>query len=38
MKEFLLELGKGFAFMERQYHLAVGGQDYYLDLLIYISR
>jgi predicted nuclease of restriction endonuclease-like (RecB) superfamily len=35
LREFLLELGKGFAFMGSQYHLEVGGQDYYLDLLFY---
>jgi len=35
LKEFLLELGKGFAFMGSQYHLEVGDQDYYLDLLFY---
>ena len=35
LKEFLLELGKGFAFLGSQYHLEVGGQDYYLDLLFY---
>ncbi|MEB0141242.1 MULTISPECIES: PDDEXK nuclease domain-containing protein [unclassified Undibacterium] len=29
LKEFLLELGKGFAFVGRRYHLGVGGQDYY---------
>lgn len=33
--KFLLELGKGFAFIGRQYHLEVGGTDYYLDLLFY---
>ena len=33
--KFLLELGIGFAFMGRQYHLEVGGQDYYIDLLFY---
>jgi predicted nuclease of restriction endonuclease-like (RecB) superfamily len=38
LKEFLLELGKGFAFMGRQYHLEVGGQDYYLDLLFYNTK
>jgi predicted nuclease of restriction endonuclease-like (RecB) superfamily len=32
---FLLELGKGFAFIGRQYHLEVADQDYYLDLLFY---
>ncbi|TNJ36046.1 MULTISPECIES: PDDEXK nuclease domain-containing protein [Prosthecochloris] len=33
--KFLLELGKGFAFVGRQYHLEVGETDYYLDLLFY---
>lgn len=33
--KFLLELGKGFAFVGRQYHLEVGGQDFYVDLLFY---
>jgi predicted nuclease of restriction endonuclease-like (RecB) superfamily len=33
--KFLLELGKGFAFVGRQYHLEVGASDYYLDLLFY---
>jgi predicted nuclease of restriction endonuclease-like (RecB) superfamily len=32
---FLLELGKGFAFIGRQYHLEVAGNDYYIDLLFY---
>jgi predicted nuclease of restriction endonuclease-like (RecB) superfamily len=36
--QFLLELGKGFAFIGRQYHLDVGGSDYYLDLLFYHTR
>lgn len=31
----LLELGTGFAFMGRQYHLTVGGEDFYIDLLFY---
>lgn len=31
----LLELGTGFAFMGRQYHLNVGGEDFYIDLLFY---
>lgn len=35
MKQFLLELGAGFAFVGSQYHLEVGGKDYYLDLLFY---
>ncbi|MGL4449456.1 MAG: PDDEXK nuclease domain-containing protein [Shewanella sp.] len=33
--QFLLELGKGFAFIGRQYHLEIAGNDYYLDLLFY---
>ncbi len=33
--QFLLELGKGFAFIGRQYPLEVAGNDYYLDLLFY---
>lgn len=35
IKDFLLELGKGFAFVGSQYHMEVGGQDFYLDLLFY---
>lgn len=33
--KFLLELGSGFAFVGRQYHLEVGEQDFYIDLLFY---
>ena len=33
--QFLLELGKGFAFVGRQYHLEIADNDYYLDLLFY---
>lgn len=35
LKTFLIELGKGFAFVGQQYRLEVGGQDFYLDLLFY---
>lgn len=35
MEKFLLELGVGFAFVGRQYHLEVGDQDFYIDLLFY---
>ncbi|HSX20171.1 MAG TPA: PDDEXK nuclease domain-containing protein [Gammaproteobacteria bacterium] len=35
MEKFLLELGAGFAFVGRQYHLEIGGQDFYIDLLFY---
>ncbi len=31
----LLELGTGFAFLGNQYHLNVGGDDFYMDLLFY---
>ena len=33
--EFLLELGAGFAFVGRQVHLDVGGEDFFIDLLFY---
>ncbi len=33
--QFLLELGKGFAFIGRQYHLEIADNDYYIDLLFY---
>jgi len=33
--KFLLELGKGFAFIGQQYQLVVGETDYYIDLLFY---
>ena len=36
--EFLLELGAGFAFVGRQVHLEVGGEDFFLDLLFYHLR
>ena len=35
LEKFLLELGQGFAFVGRQYRLAVGDEDYYIDLLFY---
>lgn len=35
IKKFLLELGKGFAFVGQQYHLDVADKDYYIDLLFY---
>lgn len=33
--DFLLEMGRGFAFIGRQYHLTIDGDDYYMDLLMY---
>jgi len=38
IRDFLLELGMGFAFMGSQYHLEVDGRDFYLDLLFYHHR
>lgn len=35
MTKLLLELGTGFAFLGNQYHLNVGGDDFYIDLLFY---
>lgn len=35
LRNFLIELGQGFAFVGEQYHLEVGGQDFYIDLLFY---
>ncbi|MBX9704034.1 MAG: PDDEXK nuclease domain-containing protein, partial [Silvanigrellaceae bacterium] len=35
IEKFLLELGEGFAFLGRQYHLQVEDQDFYIDLLFY---
>lgn len=35
IKEFLLELGKGFAFVGSQYPLRISSQDYRIDLLFY---
>lgn len=32
---FLLELGSGFAFLERQKRITLDGDDYYIDLLFY---
>lgn len=35
VEKFLLELGQGFAFVGRQYHVEIGEQDFYIDLLFY---
>ncbi len=37
-RDLILELGKGFAFVGSQYHLEIGGQDFFLDLLFYHLR
>jgi len=38
LEKFLLELGQGFAFVGRQYHLEVSDKDFYIDLLFYHLR
>ncbi len=38
IRNFLLELGVGFAFVGSQYHLEVGNEDFYIDLLFYHLR
>jgi len=35
IQKFLIELGQGFAFVGRQVHLELGGDDFYIDLLFY---
>lgn len=38
IERFLLELGVGFAFVERQKRISLDGDDYYLDLLFFHRR
>ncbi len=38
VEKFLMELGAGFAFLGRQYHLTVGESDFYVDLLFYHTK
>lgn len=38
LEAFILELGKGFAFVERQKRMVIDGEDFYLDLLFYHRR
>ena len=35
LEAFILELGQGFAFLERQKRFSIDGTDYYLDMLFY---
>lgn len=35
LENFILELGQGFAFLERQKRISIDSTDYYLDLLFY---
>ncbi|MEX0940721.1 MAG: PDDEXK nuclease domain-containing protein [Candidatus Babeliales bacterium] len=38
VQKLLLELGKGFALVGRQYHLEIEGDNYYIDLLFYHTK
>jgi predicted nuclease of restriction endonuclease-like (RecB) superfamily len=38
IRQFLLELGAGFAFVGQQMHVEVGGDDFFIDLLFYHLR
>ena len=38
VQQLLIAMGAGFAFVGRQVHLEVGGEDFYLDLLFYHLR
>lgn len=35
VEKFLIEMGAGFAFMGRQYHIEVSRDDYYIDIFMY---
>ena len=35
LKQFILEFGKDFTFIGKEYRVQVGGQDFYIDLLFY---
>jgi len=35
LQDFLLELGKGFTFHSRQYHISLDGEHFYIDLVFY---
>jgi predicted nuclease of restriction endonuclease-like (RecB) superfamily len=38
LEQFILEAGKGFAFVERQKRMIIDGEDFYLDLLFFHRR
>lgn len=38
LEAFILELGRGFAFVERQKRMVIDGEDFYLDLLFFHRR
>ena len=35
IEKFLIQMGAGFAFMGRQYHIEVSEKDFYIDILMY---
>lgn len=35
MQQFLMELGSGFSFVDRQKRIIIDGEDFYLDMLFY---
>lgn len=35
LQSFMMEMGKGFAFIGRQYRMSIGGRHFYVDLLFY---
>ena len=35
ISDFLLELGEGFAYIGKEYHININGDDFYIDLLFY---
>lgn len=35
LQKFILELGKGFAFVDRQHRISIGGRNFYVDLVFY---
>ena len=38
LEQFIVELGNGFTFVERQKRMIIDGEDFYLDLLFYHRR
>ncbi|MDO4497730.1 MAG: PDDEXK nuclease domain-containing protein [Bacteroidales bacterium] len=38
LKQFIMELGRGFAFVDRQKHIKTDTEDYYIDLVFYNFR
>lgn len=35
IRDFLIEMGKGFAFVARQQHIVTETEDYFIDLVFY---